>query len=155
MTVEDNKETLRRTVNIINSGDMSRLDEVYADDVAYRSPEGDSEGVEAFIESMNQGLQALPDLEVTIEELVGEADTVQMVYTWKGTHEGDYAGIPPSNNELELTVSGVFKFRDGEIVEHEDHYDVLTMLRQMGAVSEQVYPGGEEWPVGGNKLSAQ
>ncbi len=156
MSVQDNKELLRRFFNILNAHKLERLDEVCDTDFVYHSNAGEHhEGLDDFKTNMNQGFQGLPDMELSMEELAAEGDKVYCVYRWTGTHKGDLLGIPPSNQKVDIMVNTVVTCRDGKITDMYDFYDAMTMLQQIGAVSDEVRPGGRDWPTGGTTLRPQ
>ena len=156
MTADQNKEVLRRFFNMYNAHDLSNLDEVFHTDMIYRSSAGDdTRGVDEFRQQTNAFFEAFPDTEVSIEEMVAQGNRVFVVYRWMGTQEKEYLKIESQGRRLDLRICGVATIEDGKVVDHFDFYDALTMLKQLGAVSEEVRPGGEDWPTGGTKLRPQ
>lgn len=139
MTVEENKDIVRRMANIINSGDLSSLDELLHEDVIYRSSAGEeTRGIEEFKELIRVYQEAFTDLEVSPGEMVGEGNTVFGFYRQQGTHTGELLGIEPSNNEMNLMVSSKLVFENGKLVEEVDIFDSLDFMRQLGALPEEV-----------------
>ena len=47
------------------------------------------------------------------------------------------AEIPPSNRRVTVQACQVMRVADGKIVEACNYFDVLGMLEQMGALSEE------------------
>ena len=60
---------------------------------------------------------AFPDLSVTVDEIVAEADKVAVQVTFEGTHRGAYEGFPPTNRWSRFTDMQIFTFLDGKIAE--------------------------------------
>ena len=156
MTTEEKKETVRRLINILNSGNLSHLDEICDEDMTYlANTEVAAPDREAYKGLLQISHEAFPDLETTLEEIFAEGDKVHMIYKLVGTHEGEYMGISPSNQKVEHVASSVLTVKNGKITEQHDFYDMLTFLKDLGAVSEEVRPDGEEWPTGETKLHAR
>jgi predicted ester cyclase len=44
-------------------------------------------------------LAGIPDLRVTIEELVAEGDKVAVRRSYEGTHRGELLGVPPTRSK--------------------------------------------------------
>ena len=76
-----------------------------------------------------------PDLRFTIEELVGEGDTVAGRVTMSGTHEGEFMGIPPTARSVRQDQMHFVRFRDGKAIEHWGVRDDLGMMQQLGAIT--------------------
>ncbi len=153
MSVDNNKEIVRRLINILNSRDLSKMDEVCDQQMVYRTGSGDEyPGLDNYRQAIEASFEAFPDLEFSIEELLAEGAKVHMVYTMTGTHSGEYLGISPSHRSIVHRASSLITIDNSKVVEQVDYYDWLEFLRQLGAVSEEVRPGGDEWPAGGAVL---
>ena len=63
-------------------------------------------------------IKALPDLKVTIETTVAEADKVAASFVYEGRQEGLYYGIEPTQKRLRFTSCDIFRVANGQIVEH-------------------------------------
>jgi predicted ester cyclase len=66
--------------------------------------------------------------------MVAEGDRVVTKKTVSATHTGEFAGIPPTGNRVELTYVDILRLRDGRIVEHWLSMDQLTFMQQLGAI---------------------
>ncbi len=156
MSVEQNKEAVRRLINIFNARDFSRMDEVCHEEMVYHTASGIVvQGLAAYREVMSQTHRGFPDFEYSLEDLVGEGNRVHCIYRYRGTHEGEFFGIAAHNNEVDYMVAAAFRFDDAKVIEEFDFYDGLTFMRQVGALSEDVKPGGKDWPTGGRVLRPQ
>lgn len=156
MSIEENKETIRRFANVINSGDLSKLDDLCAEQFVYKSSAGEEyHGLEGAKDLMNSYREAFPDLEISLEEIVAEGNRVFSIYRQTGTHEGELMGIEPTNEKMDLKIAALATFENGKVVEQFDTYDSLELLKQLGVVSEEVRPGGRDWPTGETTLRPQ
>lgn len=156
MSVERNKEAIRRLINIFNAHDFSRMDEVCDENVVYRTASGiELRGVEAYRDVMTQLHEAFPDFEYSLLDIVGEGDRIHWTYRYTGTHRGEFMGIQASDKKADYIVASACRFDDGKLVDELDFYDGLTFMRQLGVLSEEVKPGGEDWPTGGKVLRPQ
>ncbi len=137
MTKEESKETVRSFINILNSRDLLKLDDVCDDNMEYRvNTEVGARDLKTYKEVIQNSQNAFPDLEFIIEELIAEDNKVHMIYKLVGTHEGEYMGIKASKNKVELHVSAVLTIKNGKIIEQKEFYDSLTFLKQVDAVSD-------------------
>ena len=76
---------------------------------------------------------ALPDLTATMEDLVISGDRVVGRFVYRGTHLGDFMGIPASGRPVEMRSIDIWRVADGMFVEHWDELNTLQLLQQMGA----------------------
>jgi len=77
---------------------------------------------------------ALPDVSVTMEDLVISGDRVVGRFVYRGTHTGELMGIPASGNPVEMRSIDIWRVQDGMFVEHWDELNLLEVFQQMGAI---------------------
>jgi steroid delta-isomerase-like uncharacterized protein len=137
MPAEENKAIFRRYVEEVgNEGNLELADEIFDRYLAHQSDgsvlERGPEDVKRFTGEFRA---AFPDFHSTIEDMVAEGDKV--VTRWKatGTHQGEFRGIAPTGNRIEVTGIGIFRFSaEGKVVESWDNMDQLGMMQQLGVV---------------------
>jgi steroid delta-isomerase-like uncharacterized protein len=134
-----NKATVRRFRDAINSGDAELLsetiDELVDPDALIRTPLPiETTGAEAVKEVFARLLHAYPDLHITIEDLVEEGDKVVMRNTVTGTHRGEHMGVPPTGRSVTYNEIFIFRFAGGRVAETWGVVDVLSQMRQLGAL---------------------
>jgi steroid delta-isomerase-like uncharacterized protein len=137
-----NKAAVRRFNDAANTGDAEliamTIDELVAPDALIRTPlPVEATGAELAKEVFARLLRAYPDLHITIEDLVEEGDRVVSRNTVTGTHQGEYMGIPPTGKSVTYNEIFIARFADGRIAETWGVVDVLSQMRQLGAI-----PGG-------------
>lgn len=136
MSSEENKAIFRRYVEEVgNEGRLELADEIFDRYLAHQADgsvlERGPEDVKRF---MGEFRQAFPDFHSTVEDQIAEGDKVVTRWTMRGTHEGEFRGMPPTGNKLEITGIGIFRFSEGKVVESWDNFDQLGMMRQLGAI---------------------
>ena len=137
--IEENKRIARRAVEAFNEQHLDIFDEVFAEDVVDHTPSGETKGRDGPREGLETLYAAFPDLEITIDELIAEGDTVAMRSTHRGTHEGTFMDIEPTGNQFEIENMVFARFENGMVVERWIQADVLVLLQQLGAIN----PPGE------------
>jgi steroid delta-isomerase-like uncharacterized protein len=135
---ERNKAAFRRFHDAANSGDAELLaktiDEIFMPDVILRTPlPVQATGARAIKEVFARLHRAFPDLHVTVEDLIEEGDKVVGRNSVRGTHQGEYMGLPPTGKPVSYNEIIIFRFADGRIAETWGVVDVLAQLRQLGA----------------------
>jgi steroid delta-isomerase-like uncharacterized protein len=135
---EENKEKARRTWEIVNQHNPDLIEEFYPPDFVWHEPEGDIRGYEQARQFVSSFLGAFPDLNITVDDVIGEGDKVVSRYTIRGTHQGETEDLgPPTGKQVELRGIIIHRFEDGNIVEEWEVYDNLSLLQQLGLAPEQ------------------
>jgi steroid delta-isomerase-like uncharacterized protein len=132
-----NTATFRRFHEATNSGDPEQvakaIDELVDPDVLIRTPLPiQTTGVEALKQVWAMLLQGLPDLQITVEDVLAEGDKVVCRNTVTGTHQGEYMGVPPTGRSITYNEIFIFRLVDGRIAETWGVVDVLAQMRQLG-----------------------
>ena len=76
---------------------------------------------------------ALPDWHHTIEQQVAEGEWVVTRCTGRGTHRGEWRGLPASGRAVTNPEVHFHRVVGGKIVEGSGLADVLALVEQMGA----------------------
>ncbi|GGV56042.1 hypothetical protein GCM10010294_01270 [Streptomyces griseoloalbus] len=134
-----NTATLHRFHSAVNSGDpeiiSEAVDELVAPDLVFHAPVPMGlTGAEALKRVWEVLLRAFPDLHVAVEETIAEGDKVVARNAVTGTHRGEYQGLPPTGKTVAYSEIFIFRFADGRIAEIRGVVDVLSLLRQLGAL---------------------
>jgi predicted ester cyclase len=83
---------------------------------------------------MGMFFAALPDLRHEILDLFGEGDRVAVRLRVVATHQGELMGVPATGKQVDFESSNVFRFDGDKIEEQWITADMLTMLKQIGAI---------------------
>jgi steroid delta-isomerase-like uncharacterized protein len=134
MASDQNKAVVRRVIEeAFNQGKVEVLDELYAP--GYREHQfGMPPTMEGFKGSV-LGLRAsFPDLKLTIEEMAEEGDMVWIRMTARGTHGGEFMGLPATGRKIEIAVFDMCRLKDGRITDHWGVPDRFAVMHQLGAL---------------------
>jgi steroid delta-isomerase-like uncharacterized protein len=135
MTVEQNKELVRRFYEQAwNLGETDVAFEIFADDYVRHDPRGTEAlpGPAGQKKIADDFRAAFPDLEFTVDFLIGEGDFVVGRWTATGTHTGAWGGREPTGRRATLTAVNIFRFDDGKVAELWNHRDDLGLAEQLG-----------------------
>ena len=78
--------------------------------------------------------EAFPNIQRTLEEMVSEGDKVAARFTMRGTHQGQFFGVPPTGREIVVQALNLYHLSDGKLIEEHGHPDMLDLLQQIGAL---------------------
>ncbi len=120
MGAEENKDVVRRWVEVTNAQNLDDLDELFTGDTYDHV--GQRTGVAWWKEVFGFLYATLPDWRWTLEDIVAEQDRVVARLTVHGTHKGSVIpflrGIPPTGKSVVWTHHHTFRFVNGKIAEH-------------------------------------
>jgi predicted ester cyclase len=140
---DDNKAILHAYVEtIFNQKQVDRADElVAADYVDHAALPGQAPGLEGAKKKWAMYLAGIPDLRVTIEEMVAEGDKVGVRRSYEGTHRGScWVSRPPTGKQVRIGGISIFRLAGGKIAEHWEQLDRLALMQQLGVIPAPAAP---------------
>lgn len=91
-------------------------------------------GLTETVKMMSRRAAAFPDLTMRVETVIADGDRVSYFVRCKGTHLGDFAGVPATGKSIEYQAIGMDRLESGRIVEHHATADFLGVLVQLEAL---------------------
>lgn len=141
MSADDSKRLMRDFIDEWNKGDTEALNRlideiVHPDFVNHNSASAEeARGPEGVKKMFAEFREAFPDGLTTIEDVVAEGDKVVTRWTFRGTHEGEFAGFAPTGKQVTLAGINIDRIEGGKFVERWYQSDGLGMMQQLGATS--------------------
>lgn len=77
---------------------------------------------------------AFPDAHIHIESAISEGDLVASRWTIRGTHQGDFQGVPPTGRPITIAGVDFSRAAGDQIAEHWAQFDLLGVMAQIGAL---------------------
>src|SRR5712691_4412496 len=135
-TTELHKTLVRRWIDEVwNKGDFAVVDELFATTYVHRTRTATIPNLEAFKKSISVFRAGLPDVQVTIEDLLTDGDKVVTRWVITGTHRGEVLGFAPTNKQIRLTGITIQRVVDGKIAESWVEFDAGGLRQQLGSSS--------------------
>jgi steroid delta-isomerase-like uncharacterized protein len=103
---------------------------VRPDSVCY-ADHGEMRGPEPFLQFHAELLRAVPDLEVTVEDVVSQGDTVVVRWSAAGTHTGPFRDGPATGRAVRFRGLTWIRCGDGCFVEGWDAWNVGGVVGQL------------------------
>lgn len=153
---QDNKEFARRwNEEIWGERNLDAVDDLVARDFVGYDPSLPEpvRGPEEVRETIEMLLSAFPNTAVELEAVVAEGDWIAQRMTATGTHEGEFMGIDPTGEEIEVTVMAFHRVQNGKAVEEWQLYDAIGMLAQLGVVEPPT--GSDSHAIGSSTHTSQ
>jgi steroid delta-isomerase-like uncharacterized protein len=120
-------------VEMTTTHDPDLLDRFIAEDYANHN-DFVADGREANRQFWTAFFTGVPDVGVTMEDLIVSGDRVVGRFTYRGTHTGDLLGIPASGESIEMRSIDIWRVQDGMFVEHWDQLNLMQLFQQIGAL---------------------
>ncbi len=136
MSAENNKQTMNRFVEFINTASESLAEKLISPDAIFYVP-GRPEpmrGPKGYLEIIYMMRSGFPDIQWTPDDMVAENDRIAARFSMRGTHRGTFFGVPPTGNLIEVGAINFYRFSGGQIVEEFGQPDLLGLLQQIGAL---------------------
>jgi steroid delta-isomerase-like uncharacterized protein len=140
--MDTNEEIVRRYMDAVwNKGDATAIADLVGEGyrpgaelaVLFPPPYEGPTGVQARLQSVRE---AFGDFHLTIDELRGHGDQVDVNWSATCVHQGAFLGYPPTGRRITVTGSSNFRLRDGKIVERHGRMDRLGLIRQLEGKAE-------------------
>ncbi|MCB7482127.1 ester cyclase [Christiangramia sediminis] len=135
---EKNIETYSRVWDeILNNGEIDQINNSSFDEnvVIINSPEN-IKGIENFKNYYQNFLTGFSDINFDIINIFGQDDNIVKHWRFKGTHSGDFFGIPATGKNLDLEGVTLVKMKNGKILEEHDFMDNMEFMGQLGLISD-------------------
>lgn len=136
MTLEENKKIINYFIEeIINRKNLNAADVIVSEDFIEHLPfPGQGPGREGLKFALNSMFTGFPDMHWTVQEQIAEGEKVVTRFTWTGTHQGEFMGIPPTNKSVEVWGVVIDVVRNNLFSESRIIMDSIGLLQQLGVM---------------------
>lgn len=101
-----------------DGGLLEHVHDLFAPDVIVHAQTGEVGGRELSEQHARAAQVAMPDMEVTVQNLIFHDDLVILQFEVDGTHTGPLGPIPPTGRRLRSTGAMIARFNDaGQVSE--------------------------------------
>jgi steroid delta-isomerase-like uncharacterized protein len=120
-----------------DQGREETIDELFGQDaVALGLGLGDAPvygpaGFKIFWRNMRE---ALPDVQINVEDTIVEGDKIAVRVVLEGTHRGQGLGVAPTGRRVKIAGIVLVQFAEGKITKGWNSWDQLGLLQQLGAI---------------------
>ncbi len=121
---------------LFNQKNIDAIEKFVASNVNIQNPfPGQRTGADGYRDiSQIYGL-AFPDLKISFNHILGDADQVTCHFTLEGTHKDLFMNVPATGIKVKYDVVYILKLTNEKITEHWSLTDSLGVLQQIGAVA--------------------
>ncbi len=136
MSGSSNVEFMGKFVEFINSASEKLALELVSPKAVFHVP-GRAEpmvGPAGYLGIVGIMRSGFPDIQWTVEELISEGDKVAARFTMRGTHRGNFMGVPPTEKPISVQALNIYHLTNGQIIKEYGAPDLLGLLAQIGAL---------------------
>lgn len=128
-----NAELVRAGFRAFNAGDADGCMALASPDLITNLAElpEPQRGREAWRQGFEMMRRAFPDLRGHIEDIVADQDKVAVRVRFRGTHSGEFLGIPATGRAVEYVSHEFYRIAGGLIAEEWICSDMATLLGQI------------------------
>lgn len=137
MSVNTNRAIIKRFVEEVwNRGRLDLVEEFFDEDVIdhYRPGSPGLRGRKQSQDVMGMVRAALPDIHVSLDDVIAEGDRVVTRWNWTATHEGELLGVSATGKPITNSGTTIYRFANARIAEVWNFFDELGLMQQMGVV---------------------
>ena len=132
MSLEENKKIVRKSIEVINTQDLSSIEKMVAPDfIDHTRQMHGPEGLKQFLSMI---FRSFPDFHLTIEDMIAESDKVWVRLTITATHTSEFYGLAPTGNKFTEPSVWIYRIVNGKIAEGWDVQDELDFYKKIGAI---------------------
>jgi steroid delta-isomerase-like uncharacterized protein len=135
---EANAALVLESFEAFNAGDTEKLLAVAAPDLVMHFAELPEplNGLETWRQGYDLMRRAFPDLEAHVEDVVAAEDRVAVRVSFRGTHSGEFQGVPATGRTIHYVSHEFYRIADGLIVEEWICSDMASLFRQLSQGAE-------------------
>lgn len=118
-------------------GNLAAVDQMVSQDFQVHYPilpaSLDAEGFKAWVMDTHTGF---PDLQITVTDVICEADKAVLAWQARATHTGELKllNLPPTRRSIAFSGIVIYRVVAGKVVEERGEEDALGLLRQLGLI---------------------
>jgi len=132
---DGHEQMVRRRFAELDKGNFAVLDEMFDRGYRLNFPAAKAplslDDTKKFYRAL---YAAFPDLTHTIDEQISARDKVVTRWVAKGTHKGTWMGVAATGKSISLAGINIYTLKNGKLAESDVQWDLLGLLRQLGAV---------------------
>jgi steroid delta-isomerase-like uncharacterized protein len=118
---------------IINTGNLELINDTnFTDDITLVMSPENIVGIDGFKDYYSNFVTGFSDVEFTLVDVFGQDDKIVKHWRYKGTHSGDFFGIPATGKSVDVEGTTLVKMKDGKIAKEQDFMDNLIFMDQLG-----------------------
>ncbi|MEZ5359752.1 MAG: ester cyclase [Candidatus Zixiibacteriota bacterium] len=128
--LEANKKLTAEYILEAWNGEITDFDSYFADTVDFNGMRIASKSLGEMVKEFKRSFS---DISVKVDRQIAEGDYIVTMVTFTATHDGEFAGIPPTGKRITYKGVGIDRIENGKVIEMWHQFDtgeVMQMLLQ-------------------------
>jgi steroid delta-isomerase-like uncharacterized protein len=135
MSIDAKDVTRRFYEEIINQKNIHAIDRFCTNDfLDHNPPPGEKGSLDATKQQFLELVAAFPDLKMTVQDQIAEGDRVVNRVLVRGTHQGEYMGMPGTGKTIEIGGIDILRMVNDKAAERWGYFDDMKLMQQLGAM---------------------
>jgi steroid delta-isomerase-like uncharacterized protein len=132
-SAEANTALVHASVEAFNAGDTNKLLTTVAPDIVihYAEMPEPLHGRATWQHGFELVKRAFPDLEIRVDDLLAVDDKVAVRLTLRGTHQGEFQGIPATGRTISYVSHEFYRVANGLFAEEWICSDMASLFSQL------------------------
>lgn len=138
MSIERNKELMKKFEKMINTANEALAAELIDDKASFFTPASNEPlyGGEGYLSVVHWMRSGFSDVQWKLEEMIAEENKVAVRWTCSGTHDGEFLGLKPTGKKFSACIMNFYYFNEkGKITNDIAAEGMIAILRGIGALS--------------------
>jgi steroid delta-isomerase-like uncharacterized protein len=120
----------KRRLDIFNDSNFTK-------DVVMHASPSNIIGIDSARAYYANYITGFSDISFTIKDVYGMGNKLTKHWNFKGTHTGDFFGIPATGMKVDIDGVTLVRMSNGKIAEEQDFFDNLEFMQQLGLMPRQ------------------
>lgn len=121
---------------IINNGNLELFDTArFDEDITLIMNPENVKGIDNVKDFYANYLTGFSNITFTIVDVFGQGDNIMKHWNFKGTHSGEFFGIPATGKMVDIDGVTLVKMKNGKIAQEQDFMDNMAFMQQLGILS--------------------
>lgn len=121
---------------VLDQGKLEKYSESHARDFVAHASDHEAT-LEEDVAAAREERKAMPDMRVSVNQMVAEGDLVAVYWTARGTNTQEGMGFPATGKKIKTSGMTLFRFKAGKICEEWSVWDMLSVMKQAGLLPLQ------------------
>jgi len=118
---------------VINEGNLDLINDTNFDpEITLISSPENVVGIDAFKDYYSNFTTGFSDPDFSIVSIFGQGDKLVKHWKFKGTHSGNFFGIPATGKSVDVEGTTLVVMKNGRIAQEQDFMDNLAFMAQLG-----------------------
>ena len=134
--METHKDFFKQFVQFINTADENLAQQLISPAAKFHVPcqPEPLQGPKGYLMIISMMRSGFADIQWTLEDMITEGDKVAVRFTMRGTHNGEFFGVPATGKVIGVQAMNFYRLANEQIIEEHGQPDMLGLLQQIGAI---------------------